>query len=796
MRQHILNCFEITNSASLGIEYRLIDVEGPFDPRLADEDGAERNLQQLLKRIAYTERIPVAVHSYGSRPVLSIPAAHSLSVTEYDLAPDVATLTPRNSTGQLRLGELNKETARIGMSFLAYHFRSPLFSDNRLWSSSPWVYYRKTPLNFKEDRREVDVYSGFGFRLGMRNGKLCLWVKLTHRYAESAWLLDAYSTHEITETLHMRHALYHYGNKWYPVQLLGLTGKSIADQRFIPEGQDCSTNVYEYTQREVGGKKCAQWIEFLDGKSAAIAYQYPGNKKKRYGAAALCKLLLRTEDPRVSRLHHFSIKDPERRFEESRRVVETFFQKVTLQGRPVVVSKEPVAVRRRCFSVPAQEFGQGQIIRVGGDSAAGDVRLSELGRKRWEMLLKREGGVAVSTALDAQYLLIPESLERGIAVDFEKRLEQTTKGILQRSFGFTRVLYADKDARTLKHQVDAILKGIEGAGISTGRGVLILPARAEPDLHNFVKRKLNNRMQLQCVSAGRVAEFYEVVGHNGQAAWSVRDELANRYISYLRYAAMGLLLVNRQWPWVLAQDTNYDMYIGLDVLERTAAFTFFSEGGRHCYIHSVESQQKEKLLRKQVRAVVYENLKRDLLEGRKRPRSIILRRDGRVFRCEALGFKDAILELIKEKLLDADVVYGVIEVHKNTAEGSRLVEMLDDGALRNPQIGAWEPLADQAGIVCTTGYPFRFRGTVKPLYVRVVMGELDLEKILEDTFWMSQLCWPVPDRCIRLSVDLKLCDDYLRSIAGDADDDEGMFGAEDDDDGIEPDEHVSAGWSA
>jgi hypothetical protein len=74
----------------------------------------------------------------------------------------------------------------------------------------------------------------------------------------------------------------------------------------------------------------------------------------------------------------------------------------------------------------------------------------------------------------------------------------------------------------------------------------------------------------------------------------VAEDFAKRYVSYLRYTAMGLLLVNRQWPWVLPEGTHYDMYIALDVLNHTAAFTFFSQGGRQCYVETVESRQRGK----------------------------------------------------------------------------------------------------------------------------------------------------------------------------------------------------------
>jgi hypothetical protein len=96
--------------------------------------------------------------------------------------------------------------------------------------------------------------------------------------------------------------------------------------------------------------------------------------------------------------------------------------------------------------------------------------------------------------------------------------------------------------------------------------------------------------------------------------------------------------------------------------------------------------------------------------------------------------------------------------------------------LDNPTLGAWEKLSGTEGIVCTTGRPFNIPGTAEPLVVRVVRGKLNIEWILEDTFGLSQLCWPVPTGCMRLPVDLKLCDEHLRAFAGRADEDSAVFG--------------------
>jgi hypothetical protein len=243
----------------------------------------------------------------------------------------------------------------------------------------------------------------------------------------------------------------------------------------------------------------------------------------------------------------------------------------------------------------------------------------------------------------------------------------------------------------------------------------------------------------------------------------------------------------------LAEGTHYDTYVAVDVLHHTAAFTFVSDGGRQCHVQIVESQQSEKLLRKQVQTIVYDYFSHQWQDTGKSPRAIVLRRDGHAFRSEWLGFQHAIEQLVREGKLAKEVQRGAIEVHKTTAEGMRLVEETDEGVLRNPTVGAWKTLNRQKGVVCTTGFPFRFPGTVNPLFIHILAGDLDIEKILEDTFDLSQLCWPVPDRCIRLSIDLKLCDDNLRANAAAADEDEGQFGEDEPDD--EAEERFAVGWN-
>src|SRR4051812_10016184 len=176
MSRHMLNCFNIENANELAAEYRLVGVEGPFDPSRSDGDLAERNLQHLVKRVQFQEQIPVAVRRAGDDLALAIPASHRIKKTEYDIAPDVATLSPRGQTEKVCLGNPGPGQAGIALAFLGFWLRTPMRGDDRIWSPSPWNYMWRRPVNFRDDTRAVDVFRGFGLRLGYRQGQLCLWV--------------------------------------------------------------------------------------------------------------------------------------------------------------------------------------------------------------------------------------------------------------------------------------------------------------------------------------------------------------------------------------------------------------------------------------------------------------------------------------------------------------------------------------------------------------------------------------------------------------------------------------------
>lgn len=765
-----LNLYPITGIDELETEYRLIDIVGLHDSP-DDPDLIHENAGALVGQVASHLRCPTALLRQAGVYRLAVPADRQFDEFEVQVRPDVVRLQPQDEAHRLVFADLGSDQMPIAQQLLAGEFRRPLRQDQRLWSSYGSFFFKR-PKNIRDDKRDIDICTGFGFRVVPFEGDLYVSLDLSTKFVETQWMIDAYDEQAL-HALHMRHALYLYGQSWYPIQFLGLTGQSIEEQGFVPNNTGPTRYVYEWTM-EACGKNPPHWIQRLDPASPAIRYKYPGGSKPFVGALALCRLLLRTDDPARRHLQRQTTLPPEKRARQSTRIIEKFFQGAELMGTTIAVESDAHTRRATSFRVPDLEFGQGKILSLGGNRG---VSIKNYGRARLDHLLDPEGGIAITSPLDPQYVVMPKGLGRKVADDFVVRLSKAMQALLQTPYRPKQVMYDDNGARSLKQQVDAVTKGLDDADVRGGHGVLVLPDNARPDLHNFLKRELQNRLQVQCADAEKLRSYYFDQVSGGKSRFGVVPRLEGRFQSYLRNLALGLLIVNRQWPWVLATPMRFDAYIGLDVLKPLAAMSFFYDGGRRCVLQAAEAKGAEKLTARQVYGMVLDGLRSDLAQLSTPPRSIILRRDGRAFHSERRGFLSAIERLKQENLLPDDVTVGVVEIAKRTAVGLRLMgQHPRDGRTQAPRIGQWCVINDQEGIVATTGYPFRFPGTPQPLHVRVVEGELDIESVLYDTFAMAQLAWASPEASMRLPIDLKLIDDYLRSLAGAADDEAALYG--------------------
>ena len=208
-----------------------------------------------------------------------------------------------------------------------------------------------------------------------------------------------------------------------------------------------------------------------------------------------------------------------------------------------------------------------------------------------------------------------------------------------------------------------------------------------------------------------------------------------------------------------------------------AGFTYVYNGGRNSFFRHYRSRQAERLSKKQIFSVLHRDLKRDISRLGLQPQSLVIHRDGRSFAQEEEGLSAAVDQLKRDGTLPQDVRTGVVEIHKTTVGRLRLYEERNNEIL-NPRIGSRFVIDSRQGIVCNTGWPFRFPGTAAPLHVSIARGDLDIEKVLEDTFALAQLAWSAPDKSSRIPITIKLCDMFLQPIASDFDEEDALYGEE------------------
>jgi len=758
---HAASLFIVRNAGDLTIGYRLLRINGV--PR---DDHYDKNLNRLLRDTQYELKTPVAlIHRDGS-PFLAIPTGSPEPTSERRLMPHVAVLVPEPFEHLLNLGKMDAADRAIGVSFLQWAVRGTLFTDRRLWSQGRG-YYSKTPLP-APDSSDVDIYPGFIWNVVLLDDtRLALTIDVTSRFVDRSWVTERISRRE---SLRGRNCLYQFGNQWYLIQVRAVLDTSIDTYQIWPEGSPHAIGLFQYVHERWRSNPPA-WIQHLDPKSPTLLFR-TGADQERAAPAGLCKLVLPTSDPNAGRLLRRAILSPAERFVRIQQVLIDHLSRLELDNRAVSLDG-PECVAGRYFSIPAHRFGGNYVMQVDDgepSSAATDTQtLNSYARRRLQIARNPNVGPVDRTPLGPQYLFLPESLPRQINEDFAGRLERAVGQIAGEKYRPTRVLYHDPGTASLSRQVAAIRSAIASSGAAHGYALVVLPLNAHPDLHNYLKRTLWPGLQLQCAMAGKIRSHYS---QNG-SEW-VPNQMG-RLESYVLNCALGLMVVNRKWLWCLDTPLHYDVYIGIDVLNQMVGLTFLYSGGQHVVFSNHAAKQKERLSSRQIRGLIRDRLRVDLPNLGLRPQSIVVHRDGRAFDSEIRGFQLALQDLALDSLIDPDVLSGVVEIRKTSSEGVRLVRRGPDGVWVNPRVGTYLSLGSNAGVVCTTGAPFSFDGTVKPLMVRIADGALDLTHVLHDIFRLSQLAFTAPDKCSRLPLTIKLADDFLEPIAGEADEEEAEY---------------------
>jgi hypothetical protein len=736
--RHFLNLYAIQCSELL-LEFRELQVDG-----LPTGDNQYQTLQQLKTKLSYEIQQPIAILP-GSSPRLAIPAHVQLLKREYQLSPHVVSLKTAKDKRVLDFGAVTDEKRPLAKEVLRFALTKPLMKNRNLWG-------RARRWSFKDgiEKDGVVSYPGFAWQVIDLDGVFYLVVDPKTKYVAANPLNG--SAFSDWEEFRFKRCLYRFGDSWYEVQIFQASDRAIRDQRFVtPDGD--THDVYTYTKKHAPGR--TPWIRDLDPDGPSVIYHYPNNSLDRFGALELCWPTVRTDDPRIARRHREAALRPSDRFKRSGELLDTF-SGAEIIGNPLTIDGSPVNEEPGRFPLPALQFGRDAKLQI----ASGDVKAYPT--LRLTLLTDKEAGPLDRSSFGPQFLVVPQSQPRRINEDFQGRLVQAMKRISHDpDYGVELVVYDDTQARTLNQYISALKESLARAGAKSGYGLLVLPSRCPSDLHHYVKSDLQPELQFKCANASKIGSFYD-------GAFKAVTLQAGKYGSYVMNCAIGVMLVNRKWLWSLLDPLNHDLHIGLDVLHGQAGLTFLYDAGRRIYFDHRVGARPERMSAAQLRTAIFEGVTSHGRRGNDRPSSILVTRDGRLFDSERKGIRDAVRDLQKSGFLPLDVSLTFAEVHKATMNHLRLVSGTSEERLNPAQIGSYRSIGDSAGILCTTGYPFRTPGTPKPLYIEV-SGQSGLVEVLQDLFGLAQLGFSAPTAATRLPITLKLADDFLESVAADYD---------------------------
>jgi len=753
LSQYCLNSFRLNGLAQLDAGYRLVRYSGLLnnDP---DYDKKTRLLANTLGGDLGLPVEPIRIH--GEHALAVMGARERLAEIA---VRDHVSLTPE--VAQLRLdGELHTLSFRDGLgaqSKLAR--RALLWSIQRLATkSSQWWEYarrfvRRLP-NKDASGEQILVHPAFyyGF-VPNSGGELELVIDPSVCNVERLSLFEKYGMDIPTRVVGERY-LYQYGDEWYKVDALAISNPANKEMMIAP-GTGNPVTIWEHIVNRLGHAH-AKLISGLSPDAPTIAYKTRGEQSRRAHSGMLFRLVgVEGNDDGEPTLHEESIMYPSVRGERAEEFVQEIRSSLSLFGKKLKPS-----TRLRHLENEAVRIFKAPKLRFAGDQEIQTI-LEYAGRDRFHAL-RGLGPAETAPFADEQMFIRPESMPEGAWKDFKRRFLLELESLCGVSLSPSALKYDDRKARRLREQAGAIDKVLAHRA---GYALLVLPAQKthakQTRLHHSIKRNYWGKVFTQCADLESILSFYHSRESAGEESWFVRKDRQGLYQSYIRYLALGYLMVNCKWLWKLGEGSlRNQVHVGIDVYKGMAVFTFIYGDAELITFKTSKAIRPEKLSEDQVWQALVENLGADLAQLNLRPSSLVIHRDGQIYEPELRGIERAVNDLRGHlAALPRDVRVGVVEIHKTSATRPRLYQR-KKGWFANPPMGLFARLSDDEGALATTGHPMLKKGTAHPLYFEVV-GDIDIDDIAHDIYALSHLAFSSPGSCMRLPFTIALADFVL-----------------------------------
>lgn len=761
------NIFAINNLSDLSTEYRLFRILG-LRP---EQDEFYQNIQHITRSLSYQLRAPVTTIERDGGTFLVVPVSAGDPQSPFPLvrsAPAIFELCP--DVFHLDYTIRNPENDRICLRFLQFLVQAPLRSYPDLWQpGSGQAFFRKRPA---DQTNSLARYFGFSIRATLTpDGGLGFCVDVASKIVSNNPLPSNLSRDSFP---HWKgtHCVYHYGHQWYEIRVDALSDLNVSSYLIQKNGGFVSLLDYIVDETK---KPLPTEMNNIPYNSSVVLY-HDHREAERAAPTALCYPVLGPENSEVSRQHQKTILPPHQRRGLISEFVRQYVTRLKFGSTLLNVSSAPIVIPRKMFIVPDLEFGQEKVLSVKGTPGTEQISLDRVGSCRLDLLQDKKAGFYSRDPLERQYFILPKSLDDSCGKQFIRDLKKTIDTLFPQDHGYDPVIvtYNDRGPKTITYQSRAVLESLQKC-TKPGYAVIMV--------HDTADRKLRDEDQLAAMALqqlrGRdifaatihtnvVQECYQLVsGKNGEPQYSVHPEKRGKLTGYLRNVALNkVLLTNQRWPFVLAEKLNADVTIGIDVKNHTAGLVVVGSKGGEIRSLLKTTRYKEQLYGNQLEILLTEILKRELSTRLTMPKTIVIHRDGRTYPSEIEQAKRTIAGLKLSGGLDNDASLTILEIPKSSPVPFRMFEITqkDDGRtwVENPQVGYYHLISETDGYVCSTGRAFsQHPGTVQPLHVRKVYGNLSIDACLEDIYSLTTLAWTRPEDCTRYPITIKLNDRFL-----------------------------------
>lgn len=778
MRNHTQNLFRVNNLADLDFSYKFVEVDLQQMP--GQEVLYNTALQKVSYKIASEIGGPAAIVFRNGKHYIAIPANRNFEELRIKTNPFTVIAKLIDEVQHINVRNAGRYSHEIMSKFLDFEIRQQVKDNFGLWDINSYQFFLKNPIQ-SANESNIDIFGGFKYRLiQQEDGSYFIVLDLAYKYLDKFYLpeyIDEKNFNDRIKQFKGRKCLYQNGDNWYPVEIVGFGKKIAAHETAI---DTTSQSVLDYITAKTKHAKF-KTTSVMSPEHLALLYKYPGRAMEpHHGATSLAKLIYNTNDQEVRALHKFSIKPPDKKFEYICDNINRYFQNLQYNGVQLSISKKPEVESEKFFTMPDLKGNKGQILSVkhGGD---GNTELSDYGAVRKKMIC--DNGILNKSEFDNQYLIVPDNLDRNTVEAFKKHAIGYLKKLAPNFTEFKVITYTAKPQLAATLQVKEIEELLKKQNALDGFALFILPDlqkqhnRSIKTFHDCLKNKFFPDLKFQCASAYKIKSFYQPYTNNNNGGRIIEHRLIPnmeyKFKSYLFNLVIEYLLVNRKWPFSLVNNLNYDIYIGIDVHERYAGFTFFYKNGENIFFDHKRVAKKtagnrfEKLKKDFIAEMLLKKLENHIPKYASNPNGIVIVRDGRSFGEEELALNEVIEQLAAKCIVNTETLKkGVIDLHKQSAIPLRIASGTNGyNKFENPRAGSYKFTKLNESFLFSTGYPFQIPGTAKPLHLILQSGDIDFKLAMEDLFAQTMMAFSAPDRSNSLPIIIKLIDTFLEPLA-------------------------------